>query len=237
MRLPTYPSPSSEGSSAKVGQSLKGRRRTRAHDTPPPRGGRYGVEIAPVFRLRSGVCGTKSPLPLGEGAGGGVVRTRFAEERSSEGEVAERSGGACPERSRRDGGVHPPRLPFVRRPEQDMEYFLPRLFSPFPRIAFFQRFCGVRAFQGHTKRKKKRVGRPVCLIQYKAGKTAENCGKTAAAAEKNLNIRSKTKEPQARSRLRPIAGPRPPRPPRPSPSVRACRSCRGLSWAAFRECG
>ncbi len=237
MRLPTYPSPSSGGSSAKVGQSLKGRRRTRAHDTPPQGEGGMVLKSRRFFGFGPAFAEQSPPSPWGRGLGGGVVRTRFAEERSSEGEVAERSGGACPERSRRDGGVHPPRLPFVRRPEQDMEYFLPRLFSPFPRIAFFQRFCGVRAFQGHTKRKKKRVGRPVCLIQYKAGKTAENCGKTAAAAEKNLNIRSKTKEPQARSRLRPIAGPRPPRPPRPSPSVRACRSCRGLSWAAFRECG
>ena len=77
----------------------------------------------------------------------------------------------------------------ARRPEQDKEYFLSKLFLSHSRIAFSQRFCGVGAIRGPSGAKKKQKYRQVCLFWHKRGETAENCEKRRQQRRKYLKAR------------------------------------------------
>ena len=85
--------------------------------------------------------------------------------------------------------------PFPHRPDRKIEMFpYQSVFVVFPNRVF-QRFCGVRALQGEKTSKK--TDRSV-QFGLRCGKTAENCGKTAPAAEKILERTFKNSRPAAR---------------------------------------
>ena len=92
---------------------------------------------------------------------------------------------SAPAVDRRRAGVHahlPPSDPARGRIRQN---FLDELFLLHSRIAFSQRFCGIRAIRGPAKRKKTSKYRPVCLIRHRARKSGGKLRKNDGFGEEN----------------------------------------------------